>query len=75
MYGVPPDLDLAFLHGAELIQVCLGLYDWQFHFQPEGSISVQGQWELRDAGGDWIDGRQDRTSRPPYQLHRLLAAA
>ena len=40
MYGVPADLDLAFLHGAELIQVCLGQYQLQFHFHPAGSISV-----------------------------------
>src|SRR5438093_4502378 len=72
MYAVPANLDLAFLHGAELIQVCVGQYQVQFHFTPAGSISVEGGWELRDAVGARIDGRHDGADRPPYQLHRLL---
>lgn len=72
MYGVPADLDLTYLHDAELIQVCIGQYQVQFHFHPKGSISVEGKWELVDAGGHRIDGQQDGPDRPPYQLHRLL---
>ena len=72
MYGVPADLDLLFLHGAELIQVCLGQYQLQFHFHPAGSISVEGGWELLDPAGLRIDGSHDGPERPPYQLHRLL---
>ncbi len=72
MYGVPADLDLSFLHGEELIQVCLGQYQLQFHFHPVGSISVEGGWELRDAAGVRMDGHCQAPDRPPYQLHRLL---
>lgn len=72
MYGVPADLNLVFLHGAELIQVCLGLHQLQFRFHPAGSISVEGGWELRDAAGKRIDHRHESPGRPPYQLHRLL---
>src|SRR4051794_32153714 len=72
MYGVPADLDLAFLHGAVLVQVCLGQYQVQFHFHPTGSISVEGGWDLHDATGARLDGRHDGPDRPPYQLHRLL---
>ncbi|MDB5338641.1 MAG: hypothetical protein JWN70_4260 [Planctomycetaceae bacterium] len=72
MYGVPADLNLVFLHGAELTQVCLGLYQLQFHFHPAGSISVEGGWELLDAVNTRLDGRHDGPARPPYQLHRLL---
>lgn len=72
MYGVPADLNLTFLHGAELIQVCLGLSQLQFHFHPVGSIAVEGGWELLDADGARLDGWQDGPDRPPYQLHRLL---
>jgi hypothetical protein len=72
VYGVPKDLDLAFLHNAELIQVCLGLHQLQFHFHPIGSISVQSGWELLDAAGVHIDGRHDGVNRPPFLLHRLL---
>jgi hypothetical protein len=46
VHGVPANLDLAFLRGAELIQVRLGLHQLQFHFHRAGSISVQGEWEL-----------------------------
>ena len=72
MNGVPADLNIAFLHGSELIQVCLGQNQLQFHFHPAGSISVEGGWELRDAAGARIDGCHDGPDRPPYQLHRLL---
>ena len=72
MYGVPADLDLSFLHGAELIQICLGQYQLQFHFHPEGSISVEGGWELIDSAGVRIDGSHEEPERPLYQLHRLL---
>jgi hypothetical protein len=72
MYGVPTDLDLGFLHGAELIQVCLGQRQLQFHFHPVGSISVEGRWELRDASGALIDRQHDGPDRPAFQLHRLL---
>jgi hypothetical protein len=72
MYGVPGDLDLSFLHGTVLIQVCLGQYQLQFHFHPVGSILVESGWELRDAAGTRIDGHHEGPERPPYQLHRLL---
>ena len=72
MYGFPADLNLAFLHGAELIQVCLGQHQLQFHFHPTGSISVTSAWKLREAAGAVIDRRHDGPDRPPYQLHRHL---
>jgi hypothetical protein len=72
MYGVPTNLDLAFLHNGELIQVCIGQYQLQFHFHPVGSISVEGGWELLDKTGQRIDGHCEQPERPPYQLHRLL---
>jgi hypothetical protein len=71
LYGLPANLDLSFLVGAELIQVCLGLHQVQFHFHPVGSISVEGGWELLEEG-NCIDRRHHGPERPPYQLHRLL---
>ena len=72
MYGVSKDLNIAYLHGATLIQVCLGEYQLQFHFHPQGAISVEGRWELRDAVGGLLDRSYGGEERPPYQLHRLL---
>ena len=72
MHGVSANLDLSFLHGAELEQVRLGLYQLQFHFHPVGSISVEGGWELFDVSGKVIDRRCEGPDRPAYQIHRLL---
>ena len=72
MYGVPQNLDIAFLHGASVIQVCLSQHQIQLHFHPVGSISIEGRWELHDANDFRIDRSHDTPNRPPYQLHRLL---
>jgi hypothetical protein len=72
MHGVPSNLDLTFLHGAELIQVCLSQHQVQVHFSPAGSIFVDGRWELLDGTGERIDQSHDERDRPPYQLHALL---
>lgn len=73
MYGVPADLDLSFLSGAEPMIVSVGLYQISLQFHPLGIISIEGEWELRDAAGQVIDRDfwgPDREK--PYQLHRLL---
>jgi hypothetical protein len=72
MYGVPEDLDLAFLHNGVLTQVCLGQFQVQFHFSPVGSIYAESAWELLDSTGRIIDQNHDGPDRPPYQLHQLL---
>ena len=72
MYGVPANLDLAFLHGAELIQVCLGQYQVQFHFHPVGSLSVEGDWELIGKRGATLDRNEPAPRSRPFQLHKLL---
>lgn len=71
MYGVPPDLDLSFLRGAELIQIRLGVYDVQFCFQPDAVLSTGDSWSLFDADGTLIDSGMP-FPRPPFQLHLLL---
>jgi hypothetical protein len=75
MYGVPVNLDLTFLHGAGLTQVCLGQHQVQFHFHPVGSIFVEGYWEFLGPTGEQIDHSYEEPERPPYQLHRLLSRA
>ena len=75
MYGVRADIDLSFLHGAELVQICIGLHQVQFHFDTGASVSVQGEWHLTDTAGDELDRSHDEVGRPPYQLHRLLGQA
>ena len=72
MYGVPKDLDLAFLHGAQLIQVCLGQHQVQLIFHPEANISVEGEWNLYAVDGSELDRSRPLPRQEAFQLHRLL---
>lgn len=75
MHGIPADLDLAFLVGSEVVQVCLGSFDIRVHFQPEASIHITGgDWELKNEAGQIIDRASDAPAheRGPFLLHRLL---
>jgi hypothetical protein len=72
MFGIPEDLDLTFLHGRELVQVCLELYQVQFHFHPEGTVAVEGEWELLDVDGALLDRSKPPPRTEPFQLHLLL---
>jgi hypothetical protein len=72
VYGVPEDLDLQFLHGADVIQVCLGLSQVQFVFHPEANISVEGDWILYAADGSELDRSRPSPRQEAFQLHRLL---
>jgi len=55
MYGVPDTLELPFLLDAELSQLCIGETHIQFNFSPNGSIGVEGDWELLDSSGEVIE--------------------
>jgi len=72
MPGIPADLDLSFLRGVELTQVCLGAWQVQFHFTPSASIAVEGNWELADEAGRIIDRSSDTMREQPFHLHLLL---
>ncbi len=72
MYGVPQDLKLQLLHGAELIQLGIGMHQVQFVFHPEGNISVEGDWVLYGADGSELDRRKPQPRHEAFQLHRLL---
>ena len=83
MYGVPRDLDLSRFVGATLIQICLGEFQVQFHFQAASSagsdgmlhIGVERHWELRDRSGRIVDSAKPNSERDAYRLHRLLGHA
>lgn len=73
MYGVPTDLDLSRFKSATLIQIAIGEHQVQFHFHPEGCISVHGKWELRDSPGVLVDESTDTNAeRDAYRLHVIL---
>jgi hypothetical protein len=73
MHGVPADLNLSKFNSATLIQICIGEHQIQFHFHPEGSVCVEGRWELIDSGGNLVDAAADTNSgREAFSVHRIL---
>jgi len=72
MYGVPPDLNLERFLGATLTRLGLGEFQIDFQFHPEGEITVEGRWELRDQTGRLVDEAQPTRQRDTYRVHRLL---
>lgn len=72
MHGVPLDLDLSYFVGKTLTQVSIGEFQVQFAFHPEGIVSVEGDWELRDSTGSLVDRSGPNDERTEYRLHRLL---
>ena len=72
MYGVSTNLNLSFLIGRPLTMVGLGEFQVQFHFHPEGCVSVEGDWELLGPDSVSIDRSMKNAERAAYRLHRLL---
>jgi hypothetical protein len=66
MHGLKKDIDLSFLNGRELIQLCIGLYQAIFKFDEEVAISVEGEFR-------YFDGQDEWTWRPEHGS-ALLAA-
>jgi hypothetical protein len=55
LYGLPPDADLGFLTGAQLIQVCVGENETILRFNPDISIMVASAVHLIQQGGTDAD--------------------
>ncbi len=72
MHGVPEDLDLSDFVGSVLSQICFDQYQIQLHFYPDGSISVEGKWELRASDGELIDQSMPHQERDALRIHRCL---
>jgi hypothetical protein len=72
MYGVPADLDLSAFEGSTLEQVAIGTHQIAFHFAPQGSIAVDGAWELLDRHGAVVDRSLEPSEREVYRVHSCL---
>ncbi len=53
MYGLPPDMDLDFLCGCELIQICVGANECILNFHPDLSILITSQIGYLNSGGEY----------------------
>ena len=71
MHGFTEGANFAFLRGLEVEQVCLGQYQTQIHFAPQGRISMEGQY-LHTITSEDRQIVQDRSSCGPNELFRLL---
>jgi hypothetical protein len=54
MYGLKKEIDLSFLAGRELIQVAIGSFQVQFHFNKEVAISVEAEFRYFDGQQEWV---------------------
>jgi hypothetical protein len=75
VYGVPENLNLTRFEDLTLTMIGLGEFQVQFHFHPEGIISVEGEWSLVDGSGDVIDRAVPNPERGEFRLHRILGQA
>ena len=75
MYGFNDPRLLSWMVGREVEQIGLGQHELVFHFHPEGSMMVAGEWQLLDAEGRVVDQRQEHAARGEYRVHRLIGPA
>ncbi len=74
MHGVPRSLDLTALVGAILQRIDLGIHIVHFHFDCDQitTISVEGDWEIRDGEGELVDQWIEPQERLSFKVHVLL---
>ena len=53
MYELKEDVDLSFLSGCELVQVCIGRYQLTFNFNKNVSISIESEFRYLDNQNEW----------------------
>ena len=66
MYGLPDDIDLSFLEGATLLQVCLGENEVILRFDPDLSITIESTFRAR------TPARQEALFRDPRSAAAVL---
>ena len=70
MHGLKKETDLSFLAGRELIQVAIGSFQVQFHFDGDVAVSVEAEFRYFDGQREWI-WRQEPSS--PQVAGRTVA--
>jgi hypothetical protein len=54
MYGLEKQIDLSFFAGREIIQVAIGVYQVQFAFDEDVTISAESEFRYFDGKAEWI---------------------
>lgn len=70
MYGLKKEIDLSFLTGRELIQVAIGSFQVQFHFDEDVALSVEGDFAIST---DTRNSSREYVSRDLRCLSRVLS--
>jgi hypothetical protein len=70
MYGLKKEVDLSFLAGRELVQVGIGSFQVQFHFDEDVAVSVEAEFRYFDGQQEWV-WRQEPSS--PQVAGRTVA--
>jgi Family of unknown function (DUF6188) len=75
MWGLKKETDLSFLMGRELIQVAIGLYQVQFHFDEEVAISVEAEFRYFEGQDESIWQREPSSLHVASRTVTLLGAS
>lgn len=74
MHGFKDSSPFAWMVGREVVHVGLGAHEFSLSFEPNGSISVQGDWMLLSPAGDVVDRCVEHSVRTETRLHHLLTS-
>src|SRR5580765_2486680 len=74
MYGLRKEIDLSFLTGRELIQVAIGSFQIQFHFDEDVTVSVEAEFCYFEGQDEWIWQRKPCSRQSAARTAALLGA-
>jgi hypothetical protein len=72
MHRITSDIDLSPLIGLEVTQVGVGRFEMILSLHPEGSITIEGEWTLRETSGAVVDRKMEHSQRGVWRLPVLL---
>jgi hypothetical protein len=75
MYGLKKGIDLSFLDGRELIQVAIGSFQVQFHFDEDVAISVEAEFRYFDGQQEWIWRQEPSSPQVAGRAAAMLGAS
>jgi hypothetical protein len=75
MYGLKKEINLSFLAGRELIQLAIGLYQVQFHFDEDVTVSVEAEFRYFDGQDEWNWRQEPRSHQIAARTVALLGAS
>ena len=75
MYGLKKETDLSFLTGRELIQVAIGSFQVQFHFDEDVTVSVEAEFCYFDGQNEWIWQQEPSSPQIAARTLAMLGAS